>query len=78
MSRPKTIGKQLEDLARDILGMAALSETPLSDKLEAFKIVTTYHIGVIKTAKNLPPDEPEGGSFDRLRTGLRAVGDKDA
>lgn len=78
MSRPKTIGKQLEDLARDILAKAALDQTPLPDKLEAFKIVTAYHIGVTKAAKNLPPDEPEGGSFDKLRTGLRAVGGKDA
>ena len=78
MSRPKSIGRQLEELARAILDKALLDQTPLPDKLDAFKVVTAYHIGVIKAAKNLPPDEPDGGSFDKMAAGLRTVGGRDA
>jgi hypothetical protein len=78
MSRPKSIGRQLEELARSILEVALRDQTPLPDKLDAFKVVTTYHIGISKAAKNLPSDDSAGGSFDALKTGLRTVGGKDA
>lgn len=78
MSRQKSIGKQLEELARAILDKALLDQTPLPDKLDAFKVVTAYYVGVMKAAKNIPPEDPEGGSFDKLVTGLRTVGGRDA
>lgn len=76
--KQKPIGKLLEDLARDILASAAQTETPLEDKLEAFKLVTAYHLGVMKALKKTDDDEPEGGSFDKVRRELRTVGGKDA
>lgn len=76
--KQKSIGKLLEELARDILGAAARAETALEDKLEAFKLVTAYHLGVIKATKKADDDEPEGGSFDKVRRELRTVGGKDA
>lgn len=75
--RSKSIGKLLEELARDILENAGHADTPLPDKLDAFKIVTTYHIGVTKATKGRE-DEGAPGSFDKLRQGLRTVGGKDA
>lgn len=77
-ARAKSIGKLLEELARDILKSASHDDTPLPDKLEAFKIVTTYHIGVTKATKGRDPDDGATGSFDKLRQGLRTVGGKDA
>jgi hypothetical protein len=76
--KAKPIGKLLEVLARDILAAASRPETALEDKLEAFKLVTAYHLGVIKALKKADDDEPEGGSFDKVRRELRTVGGRDA
>lgn len=73
-----SIATQLTKLANEILDKALLDETPLPDKLEAFKIVAGYHVSLKRVEKGRETDELEGQSFDKLRTGLRAVGGKDA
>jgi hypothetical protein len=76
MSR-KSLAKQIDDLASEILEVAAGEGTPLADKLEAFKIVSGYHVGMVRAAKGREADE-SGPSFQELRKGLRAVGGSDA
>lgn len=70
----KPLAKQLDELAAEILENARGEGIPLADKLEAFKIVSAYHIGVMRAAKGREAEET-GPSFQTLRKGLRAVGD---
>lgn len=76
--KPKSVSKQLDDLAAAILNTASLASTPLADKLEAFKIVSAYHVAVMKASKGIVEDAVVGASFDKLRTNLRTIGGKDA
>lgn len=73
----KPLAKQLEELAVEILENARGEGIPLADKLEAFKIVSGYHIGLARAAKGREADDA-GPSFQELRKGLRAVGGGDA
>lgn len=72
----KPLAKQLDELAAEILENARGEGIPLVDKLEAFKIVSAYHIGVMRAAKGREAEEDDRRpSFEKLRKGLRAVGD---
>lgn len=71
----KPLAKQLDELAAEILENARGKGVPLADKLEAFKIVSVYHIGIVRAAKGREAEETDRPSFEKLRKGLRAVGD---
>jgi hypothetical protein len=73
-----SLSSQLRKLADEILDKALADATPLEQKLEAFKIISGYHVALKRVEKGRDDDAAEGQSFDKLRTGLRAVGGKDA
>jgi hypothetical protein len=70
MSRAKSIGPRLTELARQVLEEAAESDDP-KFRLDSFKALTTFHIGVTRAEKNLP-EEPDGGSIVSLKERIAA------
>lgn len=79
MKRNNSLSKQIDDLAAAIIARASGPDTSLPDKLEAFKIVSVYHLGVLKLSKGEIDDDQAGSrSFDAFAKGLRTIGGKDA
>jgi hypothetical protein len=70
MSRAKSIGLQLTELARQVLEEAAQSNDP-KFRLESFKALSAFHIGVMRAEKNLP-EEPDDGSIVSLKERIAA------
>jgi hypothetical protein len=70
MSRAKSIGPRLTELARQVLEEAAKSEDP-KFRLESFKALSAFHIGVTRAEKNLP-EEPDDGSIVSLKERIAA------
>lgn len=78
MSDEKDLGGLLEDLANTIAADAAKEGVKLSDRLEAFKILSQHHVGLEKVkgkAKgngDTPPGTTTmGGLKDRVNNGAR-------
>jgi hypothetical protein len=61
-----TIGPRLTELAIEILDAVRGPGTPLETKLEAFKLLTAYHVGTTRVSKHLA-DEEEGYSIGSLK-----------
>lgn len=66
MSKPKTIGPALTDLALAILDRVKGEEVPLEIQLDAFKALTAFHVGATRVAKNVP-EEPAESSIGVLK-----------
>jgi hypothetical protein len=64
MTRVKSIGPRLTDLAVKILDQ--VSNAPLDKQLEAFKLLTAFHVGTTRAQKGLP-EEDTGDSIASLR-----------
>ncbi len=75
MARPKTIGPQLTALAFDILDAVKGDDVALETKLDAFKILTTYHVSTARAAKHIA-EEPDDDSIVSLKERIAAVGRK--
>lgn len=78
MSRPRAskIAPKLALLAEALLDAAMESDqTPLDQRIEVFKVCTTYHLGVTKVSAKMPTDDDPagGGSFKDWRGKLRSV-----
>ena len=66
------IGVKLAKLAIEIADKASGPDVLLENKLEAFKVLTTYHIGTTKAnAKRDTGDEDEG--FNGFRNRIKAA-----
>jgi hypothetical protein len=70
MSRAKSIGPRLTELARQVLEEASESADP-KFRLESFKALSAFHIGVTRAEKNLP-EEPDDGSIVSLKERIAA------
>jgi hypothetical protein len=70
MSRAKGIGPRLTELARQVLEEAAGHDDP-KFRLDSFKALTTFHIGVTRAEKNLP-EEPDEGSIMSIKERIAA------
>lgn len=65
-----SISKPLDKFAKAILREAEAA--PLEVKLEAFKLLTAYHIGVTKVRKDRPEATAED-TFRSLKDGIMAA-----
>lgn len=66
------IAEQLSNAASDILREAMGAETALETKVDAFKAVSAYYLGVSKVKPPKTDDEPEA-SFSTFRRKIEAV-----
>jgi hypothetical protein len=80
----KGIAKELDLLARKLAKKLSQEETPLTQKIDGFKALTTYHLGVVKASKkpasdsDVADDEDEESSSTTIagiREKIRAVND---
>ena len=58
-----TIGEKLAELANAIADDALQSDEP-QERLDAFKTLTSYYLGIKKLKK---PEEDDGESFDEFK-----------
>jgi hypothetical protein len=88
--RKDDIGDKLEALAVKLVD-EALADTEVkeigtdgkptgrscfTDRLEAFKVVAAYHVGVMKVKAKIPDDDDDAPTFDNIRNRLKAVEQK--
>lgn len=66
MSRQKGIGPRLTELANTILTRVQGENVPLEIQLDAFKLLTSFHVGTMRVAKHAA-DEPDEGSILSLK-----------
>lgn len=77
----KSFGEKIEQLADHIadeaLGIGKPDDEPvsLSTKMAAFKMLSTYHLGLLKVKNGDPGDDPddESGNFDGMKSKIHAV-----
>lgn len=62
---------QLSHLAQTIADAASGPDVPLSDRIDAFKALTSYYVGTSKLNKR--PDDDEDGSFVSLQARIQGA-----
>lgn len=68
------LADKLETLATKLADSALSDNTLAHDRMEIFKLLTTYHLGVSKVSKPKDPnDEPQGETFDGFRNRVAAT-----
>ena len=76
MEKSNPLKEQLDALALSIASTANAEGVNLPDRLDAFKALTTYHLGLTKIGKKSgEEDKPKGESFDAFRKQVEASGD---
>ena len=72
----KHLKSELDKLALSIAQTANAGEINLSSRLDAFKALTAYHIGLTKVGKKSGEDDkPKGESFHEYRKSIETSGD---
>lgn len=67
--------QQLDALALSIASIAAADTVSFPDRLDAFKALTAYHLGLTKVGKKSGEDkENQGENFDAFRKSIEAGG----
>ena len=61
---PEDIGAELATLALKIASEANKDGVHLADRIESFKVLTTYYVNTTKVKAKQTPDEDEESSFD--------------
>lgn len=64
---------ELDKLALSIASTMNEPGTPLQDRLDAFKVLTAYHLGLTKLGKKSGEDS-NGETFDAFRKSVEASG----
>lgn len=76
MSRRKrmTIGDKLDALAESIIDLLRENkEIPFDQRIDAFKALTTYRLGMGRLDAKLPEEpDPNAASFDKWKSQLKA------
>ena len=71
----ETLKDQLDKLALSIASTANADGVNLPDRLDAFKALTAYHLGLTKVGKKSgEEDKPKGETFDGYREQIEASG----
>jgi len=68
-----TAETDLAKLARQIARMAMDKDVGLSDKLDAFKALSTFHVAMAKVRKDMPADDEEASTLDNIRRRIEAT-----
>lgn len=69
-----TLRDELTALALEIVQRARMAETPFDLKVDAFKAVSSYDLGLLrKKPGNDPGENPERVTFGKLQQRIRAV-----
>lgn len=71
----KTIGDKLDELAESIIDkLLADDDIALDQRVDAFKALTTYRLGMGRLDAKLPEEaDANGASFDKWKSELRGV-----
>ena len=73
---PKSeIGAQLDSLAKSIAKDAQSDKLSFTDRLDAFKVLTTYYVGITRAKAKTPDEDPSGSTFDNFRNKLAETDD---
>jgi len=68
MTKARTLESDLDKLAKKIASDVLKPDVAFSDRLDAFKALSNYHIAERKVAqKSPPPDDDMGSSLDAIR-----------
>ena len=60
-AEPETIENEIENLARDLIKKAKEKDVSFTDKLDAFKALSTYHVNILKAQGKLKPGSDDDG-----------------
>ncbi len=75
MTKIDPLKAQLDKLALSIASTANGENVTLPDRLDAFKALTAYHLGLTKIGKKTGEDDkPKGETFDGYRKSIEAGG----
>ncbi|HEV2225068.1 MAG TPA: hypothetical protein VGR84_18900 [Candidatus Acidoferrales bacterium] len=69
-----SLASDLDRLAAVLLQEALSASPPAGlDRLDVFKAISSYQIGMTRARKGLPTDPPPGGDFNDLRKSLEML-----
>lgn len=78
MTKDLEIKKELDKLALDLASKAASDTTIFAEKLDAFKALTTYYLGISKANKKKNGEssdkQPKGETFNGYRQSVETSG----
>jgi hypothetical protein len=65
--------KELDKIALDIAARVQEEECPFDAKLDAFKVLTAYHLGLLRKNAQQPPDKDVTSFGDIVKQIRKAV-----